>query len=175
MSDNKNKNVVIAFFDNDDWSRLATNRLQEWDRENPDVKLGAIGSLKNEGGKVKTHIPHKTGKGAATGAVLAVIAGVLTGGVGLVAAAAAGGAVGGIAGAFFKKSINLTKEDIQKIGQELEHGRVALVVTCDDHEVEGVQTVMKNSGGDVQHYVVPAEALDEAAEAANLANSPEDI
>jgi predicted polyphosphate/ATP-dependent NAD kinase len=90
---------------------------------------------------------------------------VLTGGASLIVTAVGAGALGGALGSFFKKSTHLTQEEIAQIGQELDGGRVAVVVTCDDFEIPLVTECMVSSKGTVRTYSVPQEALAEAAAA----------
>jgi hypothetical protein len=165
MSDNKNDHVVIAIFENEDFANYGIDLLKKWDWEEATVKLGAIGVIQKKGDKIKTHVPHKTGKGAKVGTVLGIITAVLTGGTSWIVGAAGGAALGGAAGAFFKKSLHLSKEEVQALGQELERGRVAVVVTCDEHEVDATSAKLTQYGGDVKGYAVPEAALTEAAAA----------
>jgi hypothetical protein len=165
MSDNKNDHVVIALFDSEDFANYGIDLLKKWDYATPDIKLGAIGTITKKGDKVKTHVAHKTGQGAKVGALLGIIAAVLTGGASWIMAAAGGGALGGIAGSFFKKSLHLTKEEIETLGKELDRGKVAVVVTCDEHEVEATGKQLTQYGGDLTTYTVPEVALTEAADA----------
>ncbi|MFN8485589.1 MAG: DUF1269 domain-containing protein [Anaerolineae bacterium] len=165
MSDNKNEHVVIALFDNEEFANFGIEHLKQWDRANDEIKLGVIGTISKKGDKVKTHVAHKTGKGAKVGAVLGIIAAILSGGTTLIAGVVVGGVAGGVAGSFFKKSLHLTKEEIDALGQELDRGKVAVVVTCDDAEVEPLKQQLTQWGGDVKGYAVPAEALTEAAAA----------
>ncbi len=160
----KNDNVVITFFANDAAAQEAIDGLKVWDRANDHMKLGEIGVISKDGDKIKTSTKRKTGKGAAIGAAVGVIGAVLTGGVSLIAGAVGAGALGGVLGAFFKKSMNLTKEEIAIIGQELDAGHVAVVVTCDDFEIPMVTEYMTSSGGKVTTYAVPEAALAEAAQ-----------
>lgn len=167
MSDtNKNDNVVLAFFADEATAKDAIDGLKLWDRANDHIKLGAIGTISKEGDKVKTSVGRKVGKGMAIGAAVGVIgAAVATGGASLIAGAIGAGALGGVLGAFFKRSMNLTQDEIAAIGKELDAGRVAVVVTCDDYEIPLVSEYMTGSGGAVRTYKVPAEALAEAAKA----------
>ena len=134
MSDNQNEHVVVAIFPNPHAADRAIEGLKTWDRADADIKLGAIGTLVKEGDKVKTHVGHKTGRGAIVGAVVGVIAGVLSGGLTLLGGLLGGGALGGAGGALMKQSLKLTKQEIDALGTELEAGKVAVVVTCDEAE-----------------------------------------
>jgi outer membrane lipoprotein SlyB len=171
MSLNKNDQVMIAIFNTDAEAEKAVEDLEYWDRSRDDFKLGAIGKIYKENGEVKTKAPKKTKGGIALGAVLGIMAGILTGGVGFVAGAAGGGLLGGIAGAFFKKSLHLTPEEIATLGPELDAGKVALVVTCDEYEMKAVDSRLQYAGGAVRAYSVPAEAINEAARAIEEADS----
>lgn len=167
MSDNKNANVVIATFANEQAAKDAVDAIKTWDKANDDVKLGAVGTItRDEDGKVKTHLGRKAGRGATVGVVLGLIAAVLSGGVGLVGGLVGGAALGGVVGAFFKKSANLSKEDIQQIGEELSGGGAAVVVACDAYEIADTENQLREAGGTVRSFELPEEAIDEAAEAA---------
>jgi len=161
----KNEHVVIAVFPSKAEAESAEAGVKSWDGANDAVKLGAIGTLTSENGKIKTHVGHKTGKGAKVGATVGIIAGVLSGGLTLLAGAAAGAVGGGALGAFMKQSLHLTKEEIAALGTELEGGKAALVVTCDEDEVGPTQEWLAGAGGTVRGYVVPAAAIAEAVEA----------
>ncbi len=163
--EDKNDNVVITFFADEEKAKEAIDGLKVWDQVNDHIKLGAIGTIHKEGDKVKTSVKRKTGKGIAIGAAVGVIGTVLTGGVALIVGA---GALGGALGAFFKQSMHLTKAEIDSIGQELDAGRVAVVVTCDDYEIPLVSEYMTGSGGSVRTYAVPEAALAEAAQSPEL-------
>ena len=85
---------IIAIFSSEDAAKQAAKDLQDWDKANDDIKLGAIGTMTKKGDKVKTHVGRKTGSGAKVGAVMGVTAAVLSGGITLVPGVV-GGAVGG--------------------------------------------------------------------------------
>ena len=160
----KNDHVVIAFFASEAAANTAIDGLKAWDKANDHMKLGAIGTISKEGDKVKTSVKRKTGKGVAIGAAVGVIGAVLTGGASLIAGAVGAGALGGVLGAFFKKSMGLTKEEIAKIGQELDAGRVAVVVPCDDFEVPMLTEYMSGPDVTVHAFAVSSEALTEVAQ-----------
>jgi uncharacterized membrane protein len=161
----KDQNVVIAYFASEEAANSAIDILKNWDKASKDIQLGAIGTMYKKDGKVKTKVGRKTGGGARTGAILGIIAGVLSGGITVVGGAVAGGAGGGILGSFFKKSLHLSKEEIAAMGEKLDAGNVAVVVTCDDSEVEGASAQLRDAGGTLTTFTVPEEALDEAAAA----------
>src|SRR3954451_3215334 len=129
MAENKNDHVVIAIFNGQDAAKQAIQGLQSWDDANEDIKLGAIGTIYKDGDKIKTHVGRKTGSGAKVGSILGVIAAVLSGGVTLIAGVAAGLIGGGAIGSFFKKSMHMTKEEVEALGPKLDAGHVAVVVT----------------------------------------------
>lgn len=160
--EDKNENVVIGIFESQEAADQAIEGLKAWDKINEKISLGIIGTITKDGDKVKTHVARKVGKGAKVGAVVGIIGAVLTGGV-LIAGAIGAGALGGALGSFFKKSLNLTKDEIAQIGAELDAGKVAVVVTCDEHEIESVTSYLTSPTSTVRTYRVPDEALEEAA------------
>ncbi len=117
--------------------------------------MGNIGTISKDGDKIKTNAGRKGGKGAKAGAIVGIIAGVLSGGVTLIGGALIGAVGGGVLGSFFKKSVGLTKEEITQLGVELDAGKVAVVVACDDNEVEATSTQLAQAGGKVHNYAMP--------------------
>jgi hypothetical protein len=168
----KNESVVIALFPSQADADKAIDGLKQWDGANDEVKLGAVGSIAKENGKVKTHVGRKTGKGAGVGAAIGVVAAILSGGLTLIGGVLAGGLAGGAVGTFMKKSLHLTPAEIEALGPELDAGKVAVVVTCDEHEVGATQAWLTSAGGTVNAYSVPSAALAEAAEAGVGADVP---
>jgi outer membrane lipoprotein SlyB len=163
--ENKNENVVIGFFATDDIAKEAIDGLKQWDKINYHIDLGEIGTITKEGDKIRTHVHGHAGAGAVVGATLGVIGTVLTGGLGLIGAAALGGGAGAALGHFFKKSLHLTPEEIEQIGKRIDGGEVAVVVNCDEDEIDEVTEYLTASQGSVQTYRVPSDALADAAEA----------
>ncbi|HID52376.1 MAG TPA: DUF1269 domain-containing protein [Anaerolineae bacterium] len=157
--------VVIAFYNSEIDADGAVDSLKRWDDANKDVKLGTVGTIFKKDGKIKTKVGHKSGKWAKVGVVLGIIAGVLSGGVTVIGGAVVAGLTGGVLGAFFKKSTNLTKDEINKIGEALDQGQVAVIVTCDQDELEATSEALSKFGGTVQSYEVDKEALTDAAKA----------
>src|SRR4051812_19874131 len=104
MAGNKNENVIVAFFKDNAAAESAVTALQNWDKANEEIQLGAVGTISMEKGKVKTNVGRKTGKGATVGTVVGVTAAVLSGGLTLIPTAIAGAATGGVLGAFMKNS-----------------------------------------------------------------------
>ena len=169
MSENQNDWVILATFENESAADQAITSLKKWDKASDELKLGAIGTIYKKGDKVKTHLSRKTGKGAKVGAAIGVIAAVLSGGVTLVGGVVTGGVLGGVAGSFFKKSLHLTTNEVQAIGAELDAGRVAVVVACDEPEVGPTSAELTGSGGSVKTYMVPPDLLEKTAEAIEAA------
>ena len=75
MSDNKNENVVIAFYATAEAAEAAVETLKSWDKASDDVKLGAIGTMVvTPDGRIRTPVGSKAGKGAKVGAIVGIIA-----------------------------------------------------------------------------------------------------
>lgn len=162
---NENEQVVIALYPDRKTAEETVKNLKEWDHAQTEITLGTVGMIYVENGEVKTDVPHKAGKGATVGAIIGVVAGVLTGPIGLLGGAIAGGLLGGGLGAFFKKSTNLTEAEITELGKELEGGKAALVVNCDDYEVTPTESILQYHGGVIKTYEVPTVAMVDAAAA----------
>ena len=150
------KQLVLAFFQDEAAADAAVSQVKQWDKASKDIKLGAIGILvKDDKGKIKTHKlgQRKTG----TGAVLGALAGVLTGGVSVVG----GAVVGSILGAFFHKGLGLSKDDLARIGGELDGGRAAVGILAEPDEAAGVSAKLAELGGKPETHEVTEEALDQ--------------
>jgi hypothetical protein len=161
------KQLVLAFFENEAVADEAVSKLKQWDKASKDVKLGAIGVLvKDEKGKIKTHKLGKRKTG--TGAVVGALAAVLTGGATLVG----GAVVGGILGAFFHKGLGISKEDLARIGSELDGGKAAVGILAESGEVTGVSAKLAELGGAPEIHEVTEEALEQATVA--VESMPED-
>jgi len=150
--------LVLAFFDKEAAADDAVNKIKQWDKASKDIKLGSIGVLvKDDKGKIKTH---KLGaRHTKTGVAGGVLAAVLSGGVTLLA----GAVVGGIAGGFFHKGLGLPKEDLERIGKELDGGRAAVCILAENDEAPAVSAKLAELGGKPETHEVTEAALDEAA------------
>jgi uncharacterized membrane protein len=161
---NNDHNVVVGIFDSEAAAESARDALKSWDKASEDVKLGAVGIITFENGKVKTHVGREAGKGAIVGATVGVLAALLPA-VGLIGGALVGTTGGAVVGAFVKKSLHLSKEDLQQIAEHLGQGKAALVVVADDAEAKAVTEKVESLGGKTKKYEIPAEGLKEASDA----------
>jgi uncharacterized membrane protein len=166
--------AVTAYFDSDAQAEQAAQDLMRWDQANDDLKLGAIGVLtKDAEGKLATKnlSARNTGKGAKIGLGLGALAAVFSGGLTLIPTALAGAAGGGLVGALSKKGLGMSDEDLQQLSAQLEGGHAALLVLCDEPDVEATAAQLAASGGTVRRPAdaVSPEALQEAAQAAGAA------
>jgi uncharacterized membrane protein len=150
------KQLVLAFFASEAAADEAVNKIKQWDKASKEVKLGAIGVLvKDDKGKIKTQ---KLGqKKTGTFAVLGALAGVLSGGVTVLG----GAVVGGILGAFFHKGLGLSKDDLARIGKELDGGKAAIGILTQPDEAAGVSAKLAELGGKPETHEVSEEALDQ--------------
>ncbi len=155
------KQLVLAFFGNEAAADEAVNKVKQWDKASKEVKLGAIGVLvKDDKGKIKTQKLGQRHTGC--GAVLGVLAAVLSGGMTLL-----GGAVaGGILGAFFHKGLGLSKDDLARINGELDGGKAAVGILANPDEAAGVIAKLAELGGKPETHEVSDEAVEQAQEAA---------
>ncbi len=171
---NKNKNVIIAYYPGTDKANMAANQLKEWDKANADIKLGGVGILAWDQGKIVTRNvgARATGTGAKAGIALGVVLGILSGGVTVIGGAIAGILGGSILGSLKHKGLGISDADKQKMEAELKAGKAALVVMADENEVGPTKAQLEYLGGQVVSFAVPAEAaeaVDKAAEAAAAA------
>jgi uncharacterized membrane protein len=137
------------------------NEVKAWDKASKEVKLGAIGVLvKDEDGKVKTDKLGKRKSG--TGALLGALVAVLSGGASLVGGALAGG----VLGSFFHKGLGLSKDDLDRIGSELDGGKAAVCILAEPDEAAEVSDKLAALGGVPETHEVSEEAVAQAEEAA---------
>jgi uncharacterized membrane protein len=166
----KDRHVIIAYFKGADKADMAANQLKAWDKATDAVKLGGIGILTWQEGKIHTRKvgSRAAGSGAKWGVILGAATGILSGGVTLIGGAVAGMAGGAVAGALFHKSLGLSDDDKVRLEQHLQSGGAALVVMADEDEVEPTQAELAGLGGQVEDYKVPAETMDQVEEAADV-------
>ena len=169
MAKEKDDHVVIAMVKDQDTAKANEKALKKWDKGDKDLKLGNIGWIYKKKDKVKTHMERDAGKGGETGAAIGIIAGVLSGGLTVVAGAVGAGAIGAIGGDFFKKSSDLTKDEVQKIGKSLDGGQVAMIVTCTEDDVKATSAELTKLGATVTSYADKGGALTDAAKAMDSA------
>jgi uncharacterized membrane protein len=168
---NKNKHVVIGFFPGKEAASEAVKKLKAWDKANDDIKLGGIGILMWENGKMKTRKVgnRAAGTGAKWGLILGAVTGILSGGVTLLGGALAGVAGGAVLGAMFHKQLGLTDADKQRLEQHLQGGGAAIVVMADESEVQPTMAELASLGGRVENYQVPEETMDQVEESTDIA------
>jgi uncharacterized membrane protein len=167
------EHAVIAIFEDATQAEKAAHDLMAWDKANDDIKLGVIGMLTREPGdwdsgkiKTKNFSSRNTGKGAKVGMGLGVLAAVFSGGLTLVPTVVGGAVAGGAVGALSHKSLGLTDEELTGLGKELDGGRAALLVMCDEGEVKATTDYLAQAGGTPRSHPVNQEALAQAAQAA---------
>ncbi len=163
----KNQHLVLAFFDSEALADQAAAYLKDWDKATEEIKLGNIGILvKDDKGKIKTHKlgPRKT----VLWAVIGALVGVLSGGVTILG----GAVVGGILGSFVRKGLGLSKDDLARIGAELDGDKAAVAVLVDAAETQNVSDELSALGGKPEAHAVSADTVEHAEAAA--AEAPEE-
>jgi uncharacterized membrane protein len=169
------EHAVIASFDNADQAEQAAKDLMGWDKANEDIKLGAIGVLtKDDKGEIKTknYSARNTGKGAKVGMGLGVLAAVFSGGLTLIPTAVGGAVAGGAAGSLSRKGLGISDEELQALSGELDGGRAALLVMCNEPEVKATTDYLVAAGGKPHSGAVSDADLQQAAQAASAAAPP---
>src|SRR5215469_14685404 len=107
----------------------------------------------------------QTRKGAKVGMGLGVIAAVFSGGLTLIPTAIGGALAGGAAGTLFRKGLGMSDEQLQKLNEDLDGGRAALLVICDANEVQATSDYLTAAGGRPQSHAIDAAELENAAKA----------
>ena len=167
---NKNRNLIVAYLDTADEADAVAVKLKHWDKDHKEIKLGGMGIITMEDGKLKADKvgARAAGTGAKWGTILGaaggLAAGLLTGGIGLIPGAIAGLGLGAGTGALFHKRVGLTDADKARLMKHFEDGGAALAVMADDFEVEPTKAEIAELGGDVEYYTVPEEVMREVAE-----------
>lgn len=161
-----NKQLVVAFFENEDAADEAADHIKKWDKGRGDIELESIGVLvKNKKGKIKTHKMGKRKSG--TGVVLGALAAILSGGLTLVG----GVVVGGILGAFFHKGLGLSKDDLARFDNELDAGRAAVCIVTEYDEAATFSNKLTELGGEPESHEVTEEAIEHVETAAEETES----
>jgi uncharacterized membrane protein len=183
---NKNRNLIVAYFPDEDAADAAARQLKHWDKGTKEVKLGGMGIITQKKGKLKTHYvgARAGGTGAKWGTILGatgglatgvmVVTGVLTGGLGLIPGAIAGLAVGTVGGSLFHKRIGMTDDDRARLEAYLANGGAALAVMADDAEVEPTRAEIAGLGGKVEQYTLPDDVLEEVDETQEVVEEAEE-
>lgn len=168
---NKNRHVVIAYFADVAAASNAAAELKAWDKANDAVKLGGVGLLHWEDGKIKTKKvgARATGKGAVWGTALGATLGILSGGVTLIGGALVGVTAGALTGALFHKGVGLSDADKARLEDHLKSGGAAVVAMADEDEVKMTSEELTRLGGAVEDFVVPAEHVEHLESATDVA------
>jgi uncharacterized membrane protein len=168
---NKNDRMVVAYYDSEAAARNAAEALQEWDKKDSDIKLGAIAiiTLDPKTGKLDAKEvggQRKTKSGALWGTAVGAAAGLLTGGLALIPATLLGAGGGSAVGAMFHKKVGVSDTDRDELTANLRAGGAALVVMADDFETDATKRQMASTGGKAEAYEMPAETIEAITEAA---------
>ena len=174
---NKNRNVIIAYFGSVQAASNAAAQLKDWDKANDAVKLGGVGILHWEDGKIKTKKVGKraVGKGAAWGTALGATLGILSGGVTLIGGALVGVTAGALTGALFHKGVGLSDADKSRLEDHLKGGGAAVVAMADEDEVAPTAAELSRMGGTVENYAVAAEQVEQLEAATELPPADEEV
>jgi uncharacterized membrane protein len=136
------KRLVIAIFDAEADADNAAAAVRDA-RAVVDDAIGVL--VLDERGELKTHKVGATsgGKGAAAGAVLAVL-GPIGLGVGVVG--------GALLGKLHHKDLGLDDADRDRLGAALRGGKAAVGVLAEPDELVGVESILVESGGETEAH-----------------------
>jgi uncharacterized membrane protein len=152
-TEKKNKNLVVAMYDDRTRAKEAQKSIQVWDKAQESIKLGSTAVI-YKGLDSQLHWERGGVKDWKVSALVAGVVGVILSG-GVLILATLGAAVGGID----TKRLGIPKEDIQAIGNSLDQGKAALAVLCDDHEVEPLSAELTRLGGTITTVQIPQEVV----------------
>lgn len=152
--------LVLALFEDEAADDVAAEAVQNWADRTGRAKLSAVGVIvKDEKGKIKTHKLgySRAGEGAVIFALGAFLTGGLTIGLGVI-----GGTLAGIGiGSLFHKGLKMSKEDKERLNQELDDGKAAVGVMVKEGEASDVAAELAVSGGQTETYEVSEETMAE--------------
>jgi uncharacterized membrane protein len=113
--------------------------------------------------------------GTAAAAEAALAAAAIFGGIGAEVGGVAGGAaeghLGAVTGGVPRRRLGLKTDELERIGREIEQGRAALVVLCDEDEREAVSIQLDRLGGRIHAHTPPAETSSHAESVAEQATT----
>lgn len=154
--------VIVATFDAATQAEEVEEKLQQWDREFEQVKLGNIAVIqKNAAGQVSFRETHDIRS------EIAGVVGTVTGSVAWVVYAIAG-SLGSVAGPLvgyettsaverLLGDMGFPDDALQQIGEELQHGSSALVLLVSPDEEALVVKELQQLGGTLMQHLVPDE------------------
>lgn len=147
---NKNNELVVSLFNDINQARQAQKDIEAWDQAQPNIHLGTSAVLyKDANGKIKYDRSSKFDwKREATANIL-----VLT----MMGAKPLHNVFNMLSGVLSSWSKSINSANIAKLSSQLDQGKAALVVLCDDYEVQPVSQQLTNLGGSTAiGYSVPA-------------------
>ena len=150
---NKNKHLVVALYNDLTLARQAQQSIGVWDKAEESIKLGST-AVMYKGSDGSLHWERTGVKDWKKSAVVVGVAGFILG-AGALVWAGIGAALGGID----TRRLGVSKEDIRTIGDSLDHGKAALAVLCDDHEVAALSAELTRLGGTIMDYTVPQDVV----------------
>lgn len=152
-TENKNKNLVVAMYEDRTQAKEAQKSIQVWDKTEESIKLGSSAVI-YKGPDSQLHWERGGVKDWKVSALVAGVVGVILG-AGVLLLAGLGAVVGGIN----TKRLGIPKEDIEALGNSLDQGKAALAVLCDDYEVEPLSAELTRLGGTITTVQVPQEVV----------------
>lgn len=156
---NKNDQLVVAYYINEEAARAAAEDLKDWDGDNRDIKLGAMAVMTiDEQGKLHADEigQRNTKSGALWGTAIGVGIGILTAGIGLIPGLLLGAGGGAAIGAMSHKDVGMSDDQHAAMVDHLKKGGAALAVMADDFEVEATLAKMMEEGGRSEAFKIPA-------------------
>ena len=163
--------LVLAMFEDEAQADVAAEAVQNWATRTERAELSAVGVIvKDEKGKIKTHkLGHSRAGG---GAVIFGLAAFLTGGLAIGFGAIGGALLGTGIGSWFHKGLKISKEEKERLNQDLDGGKAALGVMVKEGEASEVAAELVALGGQAETYEVSEEMMEEIQAVASAADEP---
>ena len=157
MSDFENNTIIIASYANESAAVGALAGLEHWADTRKDIELGTIGIMYQDDDDVHAAIVHEAGKGPLVSGAMGLAKSML-GPFALV-----GNVVGGVAHSLFGGTEEETPPAFQKLAEQMDAGRVALITVGTAVEAPAYEEQLEAMCGAVTLYEVPQEVLEAAA------------
>ncbi len=150
--------LVLAMFKDEAEADVAAEAIQHWAKRTDRAKISATGVIvKDEEGKIKTHkLGHsRAGEGAVIFGLGAFLTGGLTIGLGLIGGALVGAGIGSV----FHKGLKISKEDKERLNNDLDGGKAAVGVMVKEGDASEIAVELAVLGGQTETYEVSDEAM----------------
>lgn len=160
----ENRQLVISMFDSPEKARQAQQDITNWDEANEDIKLGASSIIyKDEHGKLQYDL---SGLNLNKGMLVSWMT------VSMMGEGQNLPFMGSIADMLASHFQGVTKQDMENARDQINQGKTALAVLCDENErLPLSERLMQAGASSVTGYPVPAQTITQVESAVSTATS----